>query len=129
MAFTTQVITDAHRKYIAKFTGSAIETNSLLVDTSLLNYYDTVTPPRVEIVSCWWSIESTNSVKLLWDATANVEVFTMTSNGLYSYFSGMPSLKNNSGAGITGDILITTTAATNFSLIIELNKTEGYPQA
>jgi hypothetical protein len=67
---------------------------------------------------------------LLWDATADVLAFPVPdSAGLYGCidFSQIPpgALKNNAGAGVTGDIQLTTvghTSADTYYIILELQK-------
>jgi len=63
---------------------------------------------------------------MLWDATANVLAYTVAAgeNGFVD-FSSFGGIKNNAGAGVTGDLLFTTighTATDSYSIIIEVTK-------
>lgn len=100
--------------------GVADETNTLLIDASAYN------ATEVKIVG----IRSTLSgfkADLIWDATANV-----TCINLPDYFfeadkddMGFGGLVNNSGAGKTGDILISTIglgAAESGTIVLEMQK-------
>ena len=53
------------------------------------------------------------SCKLVWDATANVDLIEIPSDDVltrdFRYYGG---IKNNSGAGSTGDVMFTTTGYT-----------------
>jgi len=39
---------------------------------------------------------------------------------------GQPSLSNNAGSGINGDVLVTSASASTFTLIVEYHKVSGF---
>jgi hypothetical protein len=62
--------------------------------------------------------------RLLWDATTDVTIVDLQGDGCLNAcdFGGLP---NNAGAGVTGDILLTTvghTAGDSYSIILEMKK-------
>lgn len=84
--------------------GSGEETATVIVDCSAL----AGAPSDFKIRAIQWSLDGF-SAELLWDATTNVHAFTLPagSDGLRFSDTGA-HLLNNSGAGKTGDLLITT---------------------
>lgn len=65
------------------------------------------------------------SVNILWDATTDVSAFIL-SPGMYTLdFDTTTILRNNAGAGKTGDIMFTTVGASSgdtYSIILEMIK-------
>jgi hypothetical protein len=62
-------------------------------------------------------------VNVLWDATADVTAFVLAEGNQTFHFD--PSLPNNAGAGVTGDVLFTTighTAGDTYSIVLEMEK-------
>lgn len=107
---TSQTINDGPRNVVMKFNivGTAVElTDALLVDVSTLSE----TPDNVKIMGIQSALEGFGA-ELIWDATANVSILDIPSgqdfDQCYRKFGG---LVNNSGAGKTGDILISTSGA------------------
>lgn len=65
------------------------------------------------------------SVNILWDATTDVSAF-IVSPGMYTFdFDKTAILRNNAGAGKTGDIMFTTVGASagdTYSITLEMIK-------
>lgn len=65
------------------------------------------------------------SVNILWDATTDVNAFIL-SPGMYAFdFDSSAILRNNAGAGKTGDILFSTIGASSgdtYSITLEMIK-------
>lgn len=65
------------------------------------------------------------SVNILWDATTDVSAFIL-SPGMYAFdFDSSAVLRNNAGAGKTGDILFSTVGASSgdtYSITLEMIK-------
>ena len=62
-------------------------------------------------------------VNILWDATADVTAWVLAEGNFTVLFD--PSLPNNAGAGVTGNVQFTTIGATlndTYSIILELEK-------
>ena len=65
------------------------------------------------------------SVKLLWDATTDVEAIHLKDTQGEFDFSSFGGLKNNSGSGKTGDIMFTTVGHSNtdfYWVVLEMTK-------
>lgn len=121
MAFTTQVIEDGFRNYIIKVDGTAAETGSLLVDVSTLD------PPctRVRLLKITYSLDPTAIMNLLWDATIDVNLLTIFgSNDADMCFESTAGIPNNAGAGVTGDVLLTTASTTPYTLYLHFVKSD-----
>jgi hypothetical protein len=123
-AVTTQVIHDGARNAVIKLTNLSDGTGEaavLKVDVSTLFG----TPTGVRIKKIHYDV-SGMVVTLLWDATSDVRIIDLGSNCGEMDYSDFGGLTNNSGAGKTGDILLTTTGHTladSYTLILELTKT------
>jgi hypothetical protein len=99
--------------------GSGQETATQIIDASALEG----APSTFKIRAIQWALNGF-SVELLWDATANVHCFSLPqgSDGLRFSDTGA-HLLNNAGAGITGDLLMTTdgmASGSNGTIIFEL---------
>lgn len=123
MSFTTQVIEEGFRNYVLKVDGSGTDTAALLVDVSALN------PPctRVRLKRITYSLESASDLTLLWDATTDVVLLNLHgSNDADMCFEATAGIPNNAGAGVTGDVLLTTPAAqtSSYTLYLEFIKSD-----
>ena len=47
-------------------------------------------------------------------------------NGAFNTSQSLPTIKNNAGSGVTGDILLTNSSASVGFIILKLKKTDGY---
>ena len=103
-----QTINDGDRNLVIKVhidgDGSGEETATNIVDISTLSG----SPTSLRLLSILSGFVGF-SAELLWDATADVHLFEIPDYELdmcFKHFGGIP---NNAGAGVTGDVLITTT--------------------
>jgi hypothetical protein len=120
MAFTTQVIEDGFRNYIIKVDGPGSDVLATLVDVSTLN------PPcsRVRLYKMTYSFDPAGTAELFWDATTDVTILNVFgSNDADMCFSDFGGIPNNAGAGVTGDVLLTTSAHA-FSMILHFVKSD-----
>lgn len=119
---TSQTLVDGPKWCVMKFTNLSDgtgETGVLKVDVSAL----TPAATTVSIEKIWYSI-SGMVVTLLWDATADVRIMDLSGYDDLD-FSDFGGLINNAGAGVTGDILFTTSGATNgdnYTIILKMRK-------
>lgn len=119
MASALQTIIDGARNVVIKATGSGAVTGELIVDVSALVPACT----RVNIYRVTYELESTMTASLLWDATSPVTALTLApGNDSDVKFKSFGGLTNNGGAGVTGDILLTTVGTGAYSIIIEMYK-------
>ncbi len=114
---TQQIINDGNRNLNLKYTIAGTTgdvTNSILVNVSGFNDAEgnSLGANALTLVGINASLTGF-SVNLLWDATANVELLEIPSDEPYTRdFRSFGGIKDNSGSGSTGDILITTTGYT-----------------
>lgn len=129
-AVTSQTILDGERLFIAKYTNISDgtgETGVVKVDVSTLN-------PNAFGYACngvkinkIWSTTHGMEVRILFDATTDTFAWMIPQNTNYmmdfSSFGGIPS---NAGAGVTGDVLFTTSDASAgdmYTIVLECIKT------
>lgn len=123
-AVTSQVLVDGDANVVMKFTNVSDGTGEaavLKVDVSTL--FNVPTSVRIDRI-----IAHTNGmgVNILWDATTDVVCFTVAQNAFADHdFRCFGGLKNNAGAGITGNIMFTTvghTAGDSYTIILHMRK-------
>jgi len=124
MAYTTQELVDSDFEYIIKTTITGTNgTATKIVDASELA--GAATNPRLSIVACQWSVSSVTEIEF--DATSNVTALTLNGNGSFNV-SGqtLPSIANNAGSGVTGDIFYENDSACVGFIILKCKKVSGY---
>lgn len=115
MASAIQVLEDSHRNYIIKTVGTGAEAATLIVDVSALG----IPCSAVKLWEVTYDVGVSTVATLLWDATADVSILTMTEGpGQSVSFADIGGLTNNSGAGKTGDVLLTVTGTGTVSLVL-----------
>lgn len=128
-AVTSQTLIDNDRRAVIKLTNVSDGTGESAVtkvDVSGLNADDEGrTCTSVSIEGIRYDIAGMK-VRLLWDATTDVDCFVLgDSNNGTLCFKEFGGLSNNSGAGKTGDIKLTTIGASandSYSVILCLLK-------
>lgn len=121
-AVSTHKILDNDRNVVMKFTNTSDGTGESAVtkvDVSALNG----APSFVKLNRVRYSVAGM-VVRLLWDATADVTILDLQGDGFLD-FSGFGGIPNNAGAGVTGDIQLTTighTSGDSYSIILEMQK-------
>ena len=129
-AVASQTLLDGERLFIAKFTNISDgtgETGVVKIDVSTLN-------PNAFSLACngvkinkIWSTTHGMEVRILWDATTDVFAWQIPQNSNYLMdFSSFGGLQNNGGAGVTGDVLFTTSDASSgdmYTIVLECIKT------
>lgn len=119
---TSQIVKDGSKTTVMKFTNLSDGTGEsavLKVDVSAL----TPAATSVAIKEIWYDIQGM-VVTLLWDATTDVRILDLSGQG-HMDLSSFGGLTNNAGAGVTGNILLTTTGHTagdSYSLILKMRK-------
>ena len=124
MAIASQTLVDSDFELVTKHTISGTNGTALkVIDVSALG--GAATDPRLSIVSLWWTVSSITEIE--WDATSNVTAFSINTNGSYNAGGqALPSIANNAGSGITGDIYIENDAACIGTVIIRCKKVSGF---
>lgn len=115
MASVIQVLEDSARNYVIKVTGTGAVAAELIVDVSAL-----ATPcPRVKLWSVAYDIGVGTVATLLWDATTDVTIVTLSEGpGQTLDFKKIGGINNTNAAGFTGDVLLTTTGAGQYTLVL-----------
>ena len=124
MAFATQELVDSDFEYIIKTTITGTNgTATKIVDASELA--GAATDPRLSIVSCFWTVSSVTEIEF--DATSNVTALTLNGNGGYNVSGqSLPSIANNAGSGITGDIFYENDSACVGTIVLKCKKVSGF---
>lgn len=129
-AVTSQTILDGERLFIAKYTNISDgtgETGVVKVDVSTLN-------PNAFGYACngvkinkIWSTTHGMEVRILFDATADTFAWMIPQNTNYFMdFSLFGGIRSNAGAGVTGDVLFSTSDASSgdmYTIVLECIKT------
>ena len=103
MAVSAVTLKDTDYETVVKVTTTGTNTNASIVDASALEGAES--NPRLAIVACQWTTGSQTNI--LFDASSNVVALSLNGNGTYNVGSQqMPSIPNNAGGGVTGDILL-----------------------
>ena len=123
MAVSAVTLKDTDFETVVKVTTTGTNTNQSSVDASALEGAES--NPRLAIVACQWT--TGNQTNILFDATSNVVALSLNGNGAYNVGSQqMPSILNNAGTGVTGDILLTNGSASVGTVWLKLRKVSGY---
>ena len=123
MAVSAVTLKDTDFETVVKVTTTGTNTNQSIVDASAIEVAES--NPRLAIVACQWTTGSQTNI--LFDATSNVVALSLNGNGAYNVGSQqMPSILNNAGTGITGDILLTNSSASVGTIWLKLRKVSGY---
>ena len=122
MAVVLHEIVDSDFEYVLKATTTSTNSAASLLDASAAE--GAATDPRVSIVGVHWSVASQTDI--LWDATTYVVALSLNGSGRMGFGDGMPSIPNNAGSGVTGDVLVTNSSASVGTIIIKFRKVSGW---
>ena len=122
MAVVLQTLVDSDFEHVVKLTTSSTNSTASIVDASALAGADT--NPRLSLVAASWSVSSQSDI--LWDATTNVVAMSISGNGNFGHTHDMPSIPNNAGSGVTGDVLLTNASASVGYLVLKFRKVSGW---
>ena len=121
MAVVLQEIVDSDFEYFLKATTTGTNSAASILDVSAAE--GAATNPRVSITGVAWSVAAQTDI--LWDATSNVVALSLSGSGKMGFADGMPSIPNNAGSGITGDVLITNGTSVG-TILIKFKKVSGW---
>ena len=121
MAVALQEIIDSDFEYFLKVTTTSTNSAASILDVSAAE--GAATDPRVSITGVAWSVAAQTDI--LWDATSNVVALSLSGSGKMGFGDGMPSIPNNAGGGITGDVLITNGTSVG-TILIKFKKVSGW---
>ena len=123
MAVVIQELYDSDFITTIKVTTTSTNSAVQILDASDLE--GAATDPRVSIVACQWTVGS--QTDLLFDATSNVVALSLNGNGTFNVGGQtLPTIANNAGSGVTGDILLTNSSASVGTIILKVKKVSGY---
>ena len=121
---TTQTLLDGPRNLVILLTGVLDTSNEARVIKVDVSSYDPV-PTKVRVDKIQYSIAGALQVLLDWDATTDVTFAVLSGQGEIEAckFGG---LQNNAGAGVTGDIYLTTlgysAGTVSYTVLLEMTK-------
>ena len=122
MAVVLHEIQDSDFEFFVKVTTTSTNDAESIFDASAAE--GAATEPRASIVGCAWSGGSQTDI--LFDASSNVVALSLNGSGKVGFGDGVPSIPNNAGTGVTGDILLTNASASVGTIWLKLRKTSGY---
>ena len=122
MALVLHEIQDSDFEFFVKVTTTSTNDAESIFDASAAE--GAATDPRASIVGCAWSVGSQTDI--LFDASSNVVALSLNGSGKVGFGDGVPSIPNNAGTGVTGDILLTNASASVGTIWLKLRKTSGY---
>lgn len=113
---TVQVLDDGPRNLVIKVDGAGSDALVKIVDVA------TYSCTRVQLLKVWMQLAPAGTADLFWEATANLAMLHLYGGNdgdlNFECFMGLP---NNAGAGVTGNVLLTT-SANAYSLILFFKK-------
>ena len=121
MAVVLHEIIDSDFEYFLKVTTTGTNSAASIFDAS--DAEGAATDPRVSITGIAWSVAAQTDI--LWDATSNVVALSLSGSGKVGFADGVPSIPNNAGSGITGDVLITNGTSVG-TIWIKFKKVSGW---
>ena len=123
MAVVIQELYDSDFITTIKVTTTSTNSAVQILDASALE--GAATNPRVSIVACQWTVG--NQTDILFDASSNVVALSLNGNGTFNVGGQtLPTIANNAGSGVTGDILLTNSSASVGTIILKVKKVSGY---
>ncbi len=123
MAVVIQELYDSDFITTIKVTTTSTNSAVQILDASALE--GAATNPRVSIVACQWT--TGNQTDILFHASSNVVALSLNGNGTFNVGGQtLPTISNNAGGGITGDILLTNASASVGTIILKVKKVSGY---
>ena len=123
MAVVIQELYDSDFITTVKVTTTGTNSAETIIAASDLE--GAATDPRVSIVACQWTVG--NQTDRLFDATSNVVALSLNGNGTFNVGGQtLPTIPNNAGSGVTGDILLTNGSASVGTIILKVKKVSGY---
>ena len=123
MAVVIQELYDSDFITTIKVTTTSTNSAVQILDASALE--GAATDPRVSIVACQWTVG--NQTDILFDASSNVVALSLNGNGTFNVGGQtLPTISNNAGSGVTGDILLTNGSASVGTIILKVKKVSGY---
>ena len=121
MAVVLHEIIDSDFEYFLKVTTTGTNSAASIFDAS--DAEGAATDPRVSITGIAWSLAAQTDI--IWDATTNVVALSLSGSGKVGFGDGVPSIPNNAGSGVTGDVLITNGTSVG-TIWVRFKKVSGW---
>ena len=121
MAVVLHEIIDSDFEYFLKVTTTGTNSAASIFDAS--DAEGAATDPRVSITGIAWSVAAQTDI--IWDATSNVVALSLSGSGKVGFADGVPSIPNNAGSGVTGDVLITNGTSVG-TIWVRFKKVSGW---
>jgi len=115
---TTKIIEEGYRNVLLLVSGPGGDTLAKILDVATLN------PPcsKVRLKEITYSLAPAGTADLYWEATTNALIFNLF-GGADSEISFPTFLPNTAGIGVTGNVLLTT-SANPYSLYLHFVKSD-----
>lgn len=119
---SSQILVDDNQQHVVKLLSASDGTGESAVtkvDVSAL----VGAPSKIRLMEAWYSV-SGMIAQILWDADTDVPILNFQGDG-YMCFERFGGLKNNAGAGVTGDVKLTTvghSSGDSYSLVLGFRK-------
>lgn len=118
-----QLILDGPRQVVIKVTGASdAAPGTVILDPTTLH------PPctRVRLLKALYSLTTAGTASLLWDATTPLLLWDFNGGAGDKYhFCDTQGIPNNAGAGVTGKVLVTSSA--EYSMYLTFIKSNPSP--
>ncbi len=122
MAVSVQEIVDSDFEYFMKITTTSTNSSASIFDAS--GAEGASTDPRTTITGVAWSVSSQTDIE--WDATSNVVALSLNGSGKVGFGDGVPSIPNNGGSGVSGDVALTNGSASVGTIWLRMKKVSGW---
>ena len=122
MAVVLQEIVDSDFEYFIKITTTGTNSSTAIFDAS--GAAGAATDPRTTITGVAWSVSSQTDIE--WDATSNVVALSLNGSGKVGFGDGVPSIPNNGGSGVSGDVALTNGSASVGTIWLRMKKVSGW---
>ena len=122
MAVVLQEIVDSDFEYFMKITTTGTNSSTAIFDASA--QAGAATDPRTTITGVAWAVSSQTDIE--WDATSNVVALSLSGSGKVGFGDGVPSIPNNAGSGVTGDLAVSNSSASVGTIWLRMKKVSGW---
>lgn len=123
---TVTTLKDNLYEIILLINGTTQETNTKIVDASTLTYaLPSLSFYHLPVREVAWSTVSTNTITLTWEGTPNLPFLYLSGSGILELSDKIATKIKNTATSATGDILLSTSSASPYSVILVLEKALG----
>lgn len=123
---TVNILKENDFEIILSVIGTTQETNTKIVDASTLTKAITgLNFHHLIVREVAWCLQSTSTLTLIWEGSPNLPFLYLSGSGHFELSDKIGGKIKNTATNASGDILITTSSATPYTLILVLEKALG----